>query len=430
MPSLVRITSLVATVADIIAEIKNPISLARLLLNKSATALSLRRVPPNFLVGQGATEFAYEHGLPNVPHDMLISPAAHDRWRRWKEDLEAAEKKERAAIAARHGLSPSPSEPDLERRSATSQQEHAYEPHQVVLEQALYNEAQPVSPPPSGDRIFPSPPRFATTTADGGGQSSYGYLDPDVPKSFRRGVASQFASDRCTVKGAASSPESDAFDDQQPFEDAESPASFLDGHLKTFRIEESEDNITDTVGAIAIDSHGHLACGASSGGIGMKHRGRVGPAALVGVGASLIPADEHDPTGTTVATVTSGTGEHMATTQASTLCSMRILACERRNSENELEECNEDEAMQAFIEKDFMGHPSVKRSTSTGAIGALTVKLSTDGALLFFGHNTDSFALASMSSNDDRPLATMSRSKGSGGIAQGGRSIRFPKRNK
>ncbi len=44
------------------------------------------------------------------------------------------------------------------------------------------------------------------------------------------------------------------------------------------------DHITDTVGAICVDRWGRVAAGSSSGGIGMKRRGRVGPAALIGVG--------------------------------------------------------------------------------------------------------------------------------------------------
>jgi len=187
------------------------------------------------------------------------------------------------------------------------------------------------------------------------------------------------------------------------------------------------DLISDTVGAIAIDVYGNIACGASSGGIGMKHRGRVGPAALVGVGAAVIPVDPDDPDRTTVATVTSGTGEHMGTTMAASVCSNRIFHCQRRTPGNGTEQVDEDTALKAFIERDFMNHTSVRNSQSIGAIGMLTVKRTAEGAWLYFGHNTDSFAIASMSSNDTKPSCTMSRSSKSGNIAQGGKGIRFRK---
>ena len=189
----------------------------------------------------------------------------------------------------------------------------------------------------------------------------------------------------------------------------------------------TQDVINDTVGAIAIDIYGNIACGASSGGIGMKHRGRVGPAALVGVGASVIPADPDDPDRTTVATVTSGTGEHMGTTMAASVCSNRIFFSQRRTPGGGTEQVDEDTALKAFIERDFMNHPSVRNSQSMGAIGMLTVKRTAEGAWLYFGHNTDSFAIASMSSNDTKPSCTMSRSSKSGNIAQGGKGIRFRK---
>lgn len=69
------------------------------------------------------------------------------------------------------------------------------------------------------------------------------------------------------------------------------------------------------------------------------------------------------------------------------------------------------------------GHPSVKHSNSAGAIGILGLKKMRTGVLLYYGHNTDSFAMASMSSDEDRPVCSMSRSNGSGQIAQGGRMI-------
>jgi taspase (threonine aspartase 1) len=71
----------------------------------------------------------------------------------------------------------------------------------------------------------------------------------------------------------------------------------------------------------------------------------------------------------------------------------------------------------------------VKHSNSAGAIGILGLKKVSGGLLLYFGHNTDSFAMASMSSEDPSPMCTMSRSKGNGQIAQGGRMVPY-KRHK
>lgn len=115
------------------------------------------------------------------------------------------------------------------------------------------------------------------------------------------------------------------------------------------------DDITDTVGAIAVDCLGNIAAGSSSGGIGMKHKGRIGPAALVGVGTAVVPVDADDADRTSVATVTSGTGEHMATTMAASVCANRLYTGTRKNRQGGSESTDDDSAVKGFIERDFMG---------------------------------------------------------------------------
>ena len=118
----------------------------------------------------------------------------------------------------------------------------------------------------------------------------------------------------------------------------------------------SEDNITDTVGAIAIDCFGRIAAGSSSGGIGMKHKGRTGPAALVNIGTSVVPIDQDDVSKTCVAAVTSGTGEHMATTSAAGLCANRLYYNQKKGKAGKSVTTDEESAIRSFVEKDFMGN--------------------------------------------------------------------------
>lgn len=189
--------------------------------------------------------------------------------------------------------------------------------------------------------------------------------------------------------------------------------------------DDDEDMITDTVGAIAIDMYGNIAAGSSSGGIGMKHRGRVGPAALVGVGTAVVPVDPRDSEGVSVAAVTSGTGEHMATTMASQKCADRLYHMTRRARNGADIVATEEEAIESFVIADFMGHPGVVGSNSAGAIGVMAVKKSIDGYFLHFAHNTDSFALASMCSTEKEPKCVMSRLGDFGSVVRGGRKIRI-----
>jgi len=69
--------------------IKNPISVAKLLVQEQKKGLlPLGRVPPGFLVGEGARDWAIRHGVPSVPTESLISDKAHKLYKHYKKKLD------------------------------------------------------------------------------------------------------------------------------------------------------------------------------------------------------------------------------------------------------------------------------------------------------------------------------------------------------
>ena len=422
---------------------KNPIGLARLILEESTRPLSLQRVPPNLLVGQGATDYAQEKGQLTVFNDYMISKGAKERWVKWKKDLDQVDEQEKEKLATR----------------ISSNQIVTSRPANCSSSEIRL----PFSPPPNQNGSLPrvsTPNRpLIASTAD----IPDTYFDAHTTNHARYlGVPEPISSDPIRNANMERNPNIDgnrpiapydvATDDDHPwatkrrrlgndgsFDDSESPlgkiAALGSKGLATLPAiaplpglqsrKGREDQIVDTVGAIAVDCFGNIAAGSSSGGIGMKHRGRCGPAALVGIGTAVIPSDPEDPDEISIATVTSGTGEHMSTTLAAATCADRIYSSVRKARGGELESCTEDEAMYSVIDKEFMGHPGVRSSHCAGAIGILAVKKTREGIMLFFAHNTDSFAVASMQSGDRKPACVMSRSSGFGSIAQGGRLARY-----
>ncbi|KAL8904636.1 MAG: hypothetical protein Q9171_006982 [Xanthocarpia ochracea] len=512
-----------------VPEIQHPIHLARLILDYSRKPLSLRRVPPNLLAGPGATDFAENLHMPVLSPDGLVSHAARDRWLKWARDLKAAESRvsqsnegsetgEAApdyaedseeneplqySAPAGHGslqILPKSVSSGLSQTStprATSPLSRRTKYSSLIGNNSHYADLDPVATPPvkrmSMDAAMtPTPPHITWAgkhqgndgqpDKDHGGDDADAFIDDDPPVTRRMPQRSTGSQSQSTsylpITGG------------EDFTLAAIPLPVLQSNVTLRRDLPSQsepsvnsqqgmmghetvsldDDITDTVGAIAIDCLGNIAAGSSSGGIGMKHRGRIGPAALVGVGTAVIPLEVDDPEKTSVATVTSGTGEHMATTMAASACANRLYTSTRKSKRGGSESTDDDSAVKSFIERDFMGtsgptscltyetnhlflgHPSVKNSYSTGGIGVLGVKKTTDGIWLYFAHNTDSFvshvpmpihtysretmqhlqryiltaqAMASMSSEESKPRSVMSRSKESNKVVSGGRSIKY-----
>lgn len=322
-----------------------------------------------------------------MPHDGLISEEAKGRWLRWQQDLEAVELKEAQQCPARY-----------ERHKAFIRRPVSVNPTHLLSSPSSIRPASSLSSSLGDTRLRDSgnsspvgssntlilPPRARDT----------GYMD---------GIMSQ-------TRKSSPIPDSASLEASRflgPNMDVETtpPSVAMDIHYANM------DQISDTVGAIAVDSHGNIAAGSSSGGIGMKHSGRIGPAALVGIGTAVIPVDPNDPDQICVATVTSGTGEHIATSMAAGTCASRIYYNQRKCEDGSFEEVTEDEALRGMIASEFMGngwtlyppsiyrrltpfclgHPGVKDSHCRGAIGIMAVKKTVDGVYLCFGHNTDSF---------------------------------------
>ncbi|KAH6695808.1 threonine aspartase [Plectosphaerella plurivora] len=447
-----------------VPNIRNPICLAKLILDKSTQPLTLRRVPPNILVGEGARVFAENHGTLVVPNDSLVSKNARDRFRRWQEDLRRADDKLKKEQARKMngGEPPCPNTGPCRQYETmsvastdSSRTGNAQQPdHANAILTGTWNEGQPDSPyrgtpvlekqmslptPPAGSLPRTSPsqsPEKSPLSLLGNPSTTKGRPSSRWHRTGE-GSTAQTVPVLPAHEGnrdGGGSPRTSLQVSQPSDAVAIQPSTASAGGTKrSYQSDESEEDseprmdlITDTVGAIAIDDQGRIAAGSSSGGIGMKHRGRLGPAALVGIGTAVVPVDAADPDGVCVATVTSGTGEHMATTMASQRCAERIYSNTRRGpAGQDIVEYDEDQIMESFVTHDFMGHPGVINCNSVGAIGVMTVKKTKSGYYLYFAHNTDSFALASMGGSDKEPQCVMSRLGNGKQVTRGARKIRL-----
>ncbi len=313
--------------------------------------------------------------MPIVLPDFLVSTAAGERYARWKLDLNKARNTE---------YSDSDRESDAPASRSDEHIAHTRDTQNPDMT-SVWNESQPFSPRvaatnPNQPEAYNETERkrqfWSSNEPGNDGQHSMKFRDDDEDSGIDDSLYSFQPRHRGRTILDNSSWDSDVLTlseyggcklpgplIQPPPTRVVTPSSYEDTRLSGHAVQieaiakkaTRQDEITDTVGAIAVDCFGNIAAASSSGGIGMKHKGRVGPAALVGIGTAVIPFEVEDCAKTSVATVTSGTGEHIATTMAASTCANHLYASTRRTNKGRLETTHDDNVIKAFVEADFMG---------------------------------------------------------------------------
>ncbi|KAL2083297.1 hypothetical protein ACEWY4_021070 [Coilia grayii] len=273
--------------------IKNPVLVARRLLSEAQKGkLSAGRIPPCFLVGKGAQQWAAGHGIPPCPSERMATKFSMSAYRRNKRKMELAEKVE---------------------------------------------------------------------------------------------------TERCQVKRGRQSNDSDL--------------GAL-GKVKAIMADEEENDAAclDTVGAIVVDQEGNVAAAVSSGGLAMKHPGRVGQAALFGCGCWAQNSCNANPYSTAVST--SGCGEHLMRTMLARECSAALQAEDAHQALLE--------AMQTkFIRSPFLASEDCVLGGVIVLRCCRCVETSSDiQALLvefLWSHTTESMCVGYMSAQDSKAKTHISR---------------------
>ncbi|KAM6082464.1 LOW QUALITY PROTEIN: threonine aspartase 1 [Chlamydotis macqueenii] len=290
--------------------IKNPVSVAnRLLCEGQKGKLSAGRIPPCFLVGEGAYRWAVDHGIPACPPGIMATRFSLAAFKRNKRKLELAEKVETDLI-------------QLKKRRQSNEK---------------------------GSRVMCSACGRPPKANDGG-------------------------------KGG------DQIELYSP---------------------ENDSGTLDTVGAVVVDQEGNVAAAVSSGGLALKHPGRVGQAALYGCGCWAENTGAHTPYSTAVST--SGCGEHLVRTILARECSCALQT---------------EDAHQALLEtmqNKFIGSPFLANEDGVlgGVIVLRTCRCSAEPessqekpTLLvefLWSHTTESMCVGYMSAQDGKAKTHISR---------------------
>nr|XP_048311399.1 threonine aspartase 1 isoform X3 [Myodes glareolus] len=170
---------------------------------------------------------------------------------------------------------------------------------------------------------------------------------------------------------------------------------------------ENDSGTLDTVGAVVVDHEGNVAAAVSSGGLALKHPGRVGQAALYGCGCWAENTGAHNPYSTAVST--SGCGEHLVRTILARECSHALQA---EDAHQALLETMQNKFISSpFLasEDGVLGGVIVLRSCRCSSESDSSPNKQTLLVEFLWSHTTESMCVGYMSAQDGKAKTHISR---------------------
>ena len=266
--------------------IKNPILVAKLLVQEQQKGLlPLGRVPPGFLVGEGARDWAVRHGVESVNSESLISDKARKLYRyeikiHWRTLI-------LAGIILYTVLWFFSSLNDYKYQHCCFRH---YKKKLDAFRQTIGN---------SHKRKTEETNHLSHLDATTGFHNS--------TPTFNNGT--QAHDSNVIPVYAGSSPDN----------------AITERYAKAPRLQRHsmDDGVTDTVGVVVMDGTGNVASTVSSGGIALKQPGRVGQASCFGCGCWAQKGQSKE-TPYTVGISTTGCGEHLVRTFLARECALEL----------------------------------------------------------------------------------------------------------
>ena len=283
--------------------IRNPIRVAYALLQYQGED-NAGLVPPILMVGDGAKQWAIERGFPTVNSDQMISDCS---LRTFRESLRKLQKHQ-----------------DIERASKQASK---------------------------SDEVLETPDRFEnprfdfhskTEQCNSSNPNLPGELTDDESSSFRRCCENMSfdslnqVTEQCHHRESLQSERSsgDPYCGKAKKRKKECVSSnIVKSQLKEGRLGSRgifADTKMDTVGAICVDKYGNVCAAVSSGGLILKHSGRVGQAACYGSGC-FVSDEASGVNHMTCASSTSGCGEQLIKTLLAKHC-VDTMMCDKNYS--------------------------------------------------------------------------------------------------